>query len=460
MKRLFSLLVIFCMLISSVAFAENAEDNAVWQDEMPPMLVTSVNEEGETIVARICDKDGNVIAEIKDDGSIILTDVHMREKSENGIIVARLTKAYEEVMADVHHSDVKCELHDHDVKVDVDTDLASIDAEMDSHDLVMYEMFDVMLAEEIEGMLVDGNYLEMTLELLVKDQHVPLITLFTGDGDEWKVIQSIAVDEKRFTLHLTESGTVALLNDGRETMGIGQSVQRVVAEIPGEQMGEYAIDVSKFTPSVSGKTAPQMITFTGEDGEVYIGYIRNDTGDMEIAVADRNYILITAVAERDYVVDIQTHEHLEWSYDSILEVEDVGELFAGHDENEIIPDSEHMTIADALDNILAEMDCDLTHDQLVVKDLFEVSAYGDYLHYLYDEYYYLEVTFDTSFDADEPLVVIHSPDSKHWSVLANEDVRVNSDGTVTLKMYDLGSFAFLVEAKEDITGEAAVQSPN
>lgn len=456
MKRFFVLMLTVCMLMSAVAFAEQS---AVLQDEQPPKVVTTVNEAGETIVARICDPNGNVIAEIKDDGTLVLTDVHHREEAESGVVVTRLTNAYESVMEDVHHSDVECQLHDHDIKVDINDVLASLNEDIDAYDLVMYELFDIMFPDEIAKLLVDGNYMEMTFEL-VEEQENPLITMFTPDGVEWKVIPTESASDNRFTVRLTEPGTMALLNDGRETMGIGQSVQRVIAVIPGEEDGEYSIDLSNFTPSVSGKSAPQMVTFEGEDGEIYVGYIRNQAGDVEILVPDKNYIIITSVAERDYIVDIQTHEHLEWSYDSILEVEDVGELFTEHDASVVIPDHEHGTIAGLLDETLAQMGLDLTHEQLVVKDLFEVSAYGDYLHHLYNEDYYLEVTFDTDLDPDKPLVVLHSADSKHWHVHPIEESKLNADSTVMLKMYDLGAVAFLVEAEETVDAETAVQSPN
>jgi len=457
MKKFFLMVLAVCMLMSMVAFAEQSP---VLQDEQPPMVVTYVNEAGEVIAARICDKDGNVLAEIKDDGSLVMTDVHFRETAEIEIVVTRLTNAYNSVMDDVHHADVECKLHDHDVKVDIDTVLSAIDHEMDSHDLVMYEMFDVMIPDEAAALLVDGNYLELTLEVTQEHQNQPLITIFTGDGTEWMVLPTEDAGEDRFTVRMPKRGTIALLSDGRETMGIGQEVQRVVAVIPGEDAGEYGIDLSNFTPSVSGKSAPQMVTFVGEDGEVYVGYIRNRTGDVEIKVPDRNYILITSVAERNHIVDIQTHEHLEWSYDRIIAAEDVGELYTEHDLSLPLEDHEHGTIAGLLDATLAEMGLDLTHDQLVVKDLFEVSAYGDYLHHLYDEEYYLEVTFDANLDPNKPVVVIHSPDSKHWHVHPIDDVAMNADGTITLQMYDLGAVAFLVEAEEVVNEETAVQSPN
>lgn len=445
MKKFFALMLTTCMLLNIVALAEHS---AILQDEQPPTVVTTMNEAGEIIVARVFDARGNVIVEIKDDGTLVLTDVHQREKAENNAVMTRLTDAYVSIMDDVHHSDVECQLHDHDVKVDINAVLSSLYVDMNAHDLVMYELFDIMFSDEIAKLLVDGYCFEVTFELAAT-QNLPLVTMFTPNGTEWRVIPVESAGDNRLTVRLTEFGTVALLSDGRETAGIGESVQRVVAVSPGAVSSEFDIDMSNFTPSVSGKPAPQIVTFVGADGETYIGYIRNNSGDMEILVPSKNYVQVTSVAERDYIADIQTHEHLEWSYDSILEVEDVGHLY-----------TEHGTIAGLLDATLAQMGLSLTHDQLVVKDLFEVTAYGDYLHYLYDEDYYLEITFDASLDPDRPLVVIHSPDSKHWHVHSPEDIVLHADGSVTLKMYDLGSVAFLVATDDIIDVETAVQSPN
>lgn len=457
MKRFFTMALMFCLMVNMVAFAES---NSILQDELPPKVVTWVNETDETIMAKIIDAEGNMLAEIKDDGTLVLTDVRARNTAGNDVVVTRLTNAYEGVMRDVCYGDVECKLHEHEVKEDINTILEAIDPEMNTYDLVMYELFDVMINDEEAALLADGNYLELTFEIIQEDAGLPLITLFTEDGEKWIVLPITVEGEKRFTVQMPACGTIALLNDGRESMGIGEDVHRVVTIIPGEDDDESSVDLSNFTPSVSGKSAPQIVTFEGEDGEVYIGYIRNKEGDVEIQVPDRNYIVVTAVAERDYIADIQTHEHLEWGYDGILMAENVGELFTEHDMSVTIPDDEHQTLAGALDKTLAELGLSLTHDQLVVKDLFEVSAYGDYLEYLHDENYYLEVTFDANLNPNEPLVVIHSHDSKHWHVHPIDEFAVNADGAVTLKMYDLGAVAFLVEAEEELNPETAVKSPN
>jgi len=458
MKKFFLLVLAVCMLMSAVSFAEQ---NAVLQDEQPPMIVTTENEAGETVVALVRDAQGNVASEILDDGSIELTDVHFRSEAANDVIIKRLTDAYEGVMRGVHYGDVDCQLHDHEVSTDINELLATIDTDLDAHDLVMTELFDIAWSENVSAMLTEGNYVEITFAA-----NAPLVAIYTVDGIEWSIIPTIAAPEG-FTVQLTENGTMALLADGRAVIALGES--RTVSSEEKEETGDddqetddminVPVDFeSVFTPSATGKPAPDMIIFDNDEGESFIGFVSSDststddsTSDSEtnVAVPNRNYVIVTPVVERDYVADVMTHEHLEWSYDSILNTSNVGELYAG----------ENGTIASQLDAALAQLESGLTCDQLAVKDLFEVSAYGDYLQMLYDETSCLNVTFDANLDPEKTLVVITSSDSVHWNVCPVEDVTLNADGTVSIRLYDLGTVAFLVETEADVAEEAPVQSP-
>jgi len=428
-----------CMMLLPIS----AMADAVLQDEQPPLLVTRTNETGETVFAVICDAQGNEIAQVKEEGFLELTDVHDRDALTDTEAKARLTSAYLGVMNDVHHSDVECILHEHDVKVDINDVLASLSKDIDAHELVMYELYDVNFADELAAQVPEGGCVELAFEVN-QMMGVPLITLFTPDGEHWQVLPTVDKGNA-FAVQLPCAGTLALLCDGQVHMGIGEQKQPV-ATTPDENGDES----SGFTPSASGRPSPRVVTFEGANGETIIGYIRNTSGDVEIAVPDQNYVLVTPVAERDCVVDIQTHEHLEWSYDGILKAADVGEL---------VSDSHEGSIADDLDSLLQHMNLNLQHDHLAVKDLFEVTAYGDYLHYLYDEDYYLEIALDADLDPEKPLAVIHSNDSEYWHVHENVDVIRNADGTVTLRLYDLGSVAFLVEAEYNVDVEGAVQAP-
>lgn len=445
------LLVLLLCIVLSVACAEGQ----LLQDEQPPKLVAKTNEAGESIVAEISDAQGGLLEQIKDDGTLVLTDVHHRAIAEEMIVRERLTMAYLSVMDDVHHSDVTCLLHDHhDVKVDINDVLKSLGESIDAHDLIMYELFDVSLpgAEE-DALMADGGVLSMTLEVMPY-QSVPLIVLFTPDGLNWQVLPFEVVNSKCFALNLSSEGTVALLCNGREQANIGGESQNAERDPLNALDGDS--NAASFTPSVVGKFAPGLVGFLGSGGELFIGRISDDDGNVVIEVPDRNYVLSYSVAERKLVLDIMTYEHLDWAYNSILEAGSVGNLYT---ENVNAEDEADLTLAAGLNEYLKQMGFDLTHEQLVVKDLFEVSAYGDYLHYLYDDTYSLEVTFAANVDPEKPLVIIHSADSEHWHIHDHNDMTINPDGTVTLKLYDLGVVAFLVEAETEVDETGAVQAP-
>lgn len=433
MKKTLALMLMLCMMTTAFFGSALAADKS--QDDQPPKLLAKTTES----------------AQVLDDHAIVLTDVHHRADAANTVAANRLSTAFLNVMDTVHHSDVECLLHSHDVKVDINTVLKSLAQDLDAHDLVMYELFDVTLSDDVAAQLTEGGYVELTFEVAQK-AGAPLITLFTPDGTLWQVLPTVN-NGNTFTVKLPASGTLALLCDGKAQLGIGDEVKRVEIAQPDEERAESGAD--NFMPSASGKPAPQVVTFT-IDGETYVGYIRNNIDATEIPVPDRNYVVITSVMERKYSVDIQTYEHLNWAYESILQVENVGDLYTEHDMSVTLEPSEHQKLAGALDAVLAQLNTDLTSDQLVVSELFEVTAYGDYLHHLYDENYYLELTFATNLDPEEPLVVIHSADSKHWHVHDSENVIVNADGTVTLKLYDLGAVAFLVEGEFSADTDSAI----
>lgn len=448
MKKFFALVLTACMLLTSAAMGEATVSPAVLQDELPPAVVTTENADGETIVAKIFDAQGSEVAQAKDDGSVVLTDVNGRTETENSEVAQRLGNSYNGVMEDVSYSDVASLQLETPVKVDINAVIESLG--LDSYDLVMYELFDVMLSEDIVAQLTEGSYLELTLQL-IEEQNLPLVVIFSADGVEWEVIDFSAKENNSFSVDLMKSGTIALLADGTESMNIGKDVEKEVVVIPGNDRVEADRVFSNFTPSVSGKEAPGLIIVIDKDGTEYAAYIRSVDGEVEIAVPNKNYIVVTSVAERDYVMDIQTHEHLEWSYAAIQAAENVGAL---------VSDNETGTIAVDVDAALEAMNAGLTHEQLVVKDLFEVSAYGDYVDYLYNDDYYLDIVFDANLNPEKPLVVIYSADSVHWNVHPAEFVTVHEDGSVTVRMNDLGSVAFLVEEEVSVDAQTAVQSPN
>ena len=215
----------------------------------------------------------------------------------------------------------------------------------------------------------------------------------------------------------------------------------------------------KFTPSVSGKPAPEIVPGIAPDGSFFAGIIRNLEKAWEIFVSEGESFLVTALGQLGLLDNEEVRNRLEAAYKAILEAENVGKLFAVP-APDAQPTDEPEFIADQLDKRLMEMNADLTHEDLVVKDLFDVNVKGEYQDFLKDENSKMEVSFMAAVEEEDPFVAISSEDGVHWQVFSAEDAIVNENGSVTMQMQSSGVVAFLVESEEEWNAETAVQSPN
>lgn len=439
MKKGIAFLAAICMLMmaSLSAFAEEPVGRTILQDEQPPMVVVT-----EGSVAKICDANGNVIGSVADDGSLALVDVHHRNTIEAEDVAKRLTSAYEWVMSGVHYSDVESLMHEDVLKIDINEAVKA--ADLTAHDLVMYELFDAMLYGDAAALLVDGAYIEFTVKPTL-EQTLPLLVVFTPDGENWKVLNNwVSNADNSVTLRLEQPGTVAFLLHSEAAFELSDSYQIETLFDP-MLLSDEGYE-QHFTPSVSGKPAPTVVAQMDEEGQVCVATIKNRNSTHVTPIPNESYLIVTPVSERDFVVDIQTHEHLEWSYDDILAAETYDEMQTG--------------IGAEIDAILKNNGFELTHTDMVVRDLFEITIYGKYVDYFYTEGAYLEITFKEAQAANEPLVVLFSNDSVNWHTVPAEDVQINENGTLTLRLDKLGTVAFLVERTEVLpSADVAVTSP-
>lgn len=438
MKKLFALLMALCLMTAVLtAIAEELEVRPVLQDEAAPKLVVT-EENGQKIIAKICDANGNVLAVILDDGTVALTDVHQR--AEGG---ERLVNAYNELMQDVHFSDVESAKHDEKLKKDINDSIAT--DTLSAYDMLVYEVFDVALNNpETEALLTDGAYIEFVVELK-ENQSAPTLIKTSQDGLKWELLDHCTVDGSTVTIRMEKPGVVGFMKPYDvapeqpvviETEEVVTTYETVMVEAEG-----------LFTPSVSGKPAPQLVPFVNEKNEVVKGYIYTTETAEPVAVGNDSSLVITPVADSFYVEDIQTHEHLQWSFDSILKAEQVQHIRTG--------------IGAEIDGQLKADGFSLTHFDMIVRDLFDVSLYGELLEQFYNEDAYLEMTFEEKeLDPNQALVVIFSEDSQNWHVLPHSMVTINGNDTVTIKLPGLGTVAFLVEKAEELpSGAEVVSSP-
>ena len=446
MKKVISLVLAACMLLMGIpALAGQQADRVVLQDEKAPEIIVAGEENGVVVVATVYDADGNVVGQVAE-GSLVLVDAHDRNNIADEAAAKRLNDAFSGAMSYVHYSDAASAHHDGTIKVDLNAALAGNADGLIAYDLINFELFDVTLTGDAAALLGEGCYLELTIQL-GKGQSMPMFVIFTADGTEWEILKNYTFgDNKTMTLRLEKPGTLAFLAPVYTA-----SVEEVeypvdTLEDSIEIIEDEQIEDSPFTPSVSGKPAPSVVPTVDENGEEIAGTVIYTDSDMTAAIPAGWYLIVTPFAERDFVLDIQTHEHLEWSFDDVLAAGHVGELEEGID--------------DEINAALAAGGFELTYEDMVMRDLFEISVYGEYVEHFYNEHAVLEITFDAGIAQDEAFVVLFSNDAATWHVLPAENVKVNANGTVTLRLSDLGTIAFLIERVDDVfAADDAVLSP-
>lgn len=365
------------------------------------MLSVAAFAEVTVSAANICDAAGNVVGAAE----LAVEDYTNRSNITDTGVADRLTKAFEWVKYDVQYNET--------LAADIDSALAGKSMELTSSDLIIVEMFDIALGE-----IAEGNYAEITVAL-EEGKVMPQIVTFTADGITWEVVE-YTTEGNTITFKANRSGAVAFLLDHKLVLTEGEVSEKLVATESTTIITEGA---ETFTKSVYGKTAPVVTVIEGG-----IAVITDATGAEIVVPNEAGHLVVTPVSERNEAADVRVRENLNWAYESILNAESVDAL---------------------VEEELGDM---------IVRDLFDVSLYGEYKAVFAQEGATVEVTFDADIDSAKGFAVLCSHDFATWHTIAAENVSVNANGTVTVKLAEAGALAFAVEA--DDTVEGGVVSPN
>ena len=111
---------------------------------------------------------------------------------------------------------------------------------------------------------------------------------------------------------------------------------------------------AEFTPSVQGKEAPDLVTTVNEAGEEVVAVVRDAQGNAVEDVLSGN-LIVTPVAQADEAAE-NIRTSLQAAYEQIRNVSSL---------NELVPN---------LETVLAGVAPDVSVDELVVRDLFDVSV--------------------------------------------------------------------------------------
>lgn len=183
-----------------------------------------------------------------------------------------------------------------------------------------------------------------------------------------------------------------------------------------------------FVPSIEAKPAPGLVEaakFYAANGEA------KDVADGELVITP-----LADIYDETKTVDEDTVALLTWAYESLQEGEDV------------------LAIKADIEAVLEGTE--LTFDDMVARDLFEVSAYGNLAEWLKEEGSYVEFVLDAIFAENQTVVVLYADHAEEpvWQVLSAPEVwsltekNADDECNIGMKTGNLGVFTFMVVADD------------
>lgn len=180
------------------------------------------------------------------------------------------------------------------------------------------------------------------------------------------------------------------------------------------------VTAAEFTPSVSGKDAPDIVPVVGPDGREYAGVIYDEDGNI-IAYVPASQIIITPISAAGSALD-EIRERLEAAYGELTNTDDLSKLYSG--------------LSDLLDDV------DIA--DLVVRDLFDVHVTGEYADYLAQDGNTLTITFNLESDSALLAAVLQYLGENGWTGIMGTSI-VRNGRYVTITIDHPGTLAFLFD---------------
>lgn len=193
---------------------------------------------------------------------------------------------------------------------------------------------------------------------------------------------------------------------------------------------------AEFTPSVQGKEAPDLVTTVNEAGEEVVAVVRDAQGNAVEDVLSGN-LIVTPVAQADEAAE-NIRTSLQAAYEQIRNVSSL---------NELVPN---------LETVLAGVAPDVSVDELVVRDLFDVSV-DEQVRALLEAGNSIELQFRLGVAADDLVICLHNYSEDNWEVIDQQNVVNDGDGSVTVRFTSLSPIAFAV--KNTSGNSAATTAP-
>lgn len=194
-----------------------------------------------------------------------------------------------------------------------------------------------------------------------------------------------------------------------------------------------------FTPSVEYKEAPEVVTQTNAAGETVAAIIRDANGK-EIGSIKVEDLVVTASSATDKA-DPATKAQMDSAKEQIQSAENLSEL------------------SKDLEKVVKEVSPDTKTEDLVVRDLFDVSLKGAAADLLSQPGSSITIRFKLSGDVNSLAAILHNIGGTTWETISNNRITRNADGTVSVVFYSLSPVAFLFDAGELAVEPGAPASP-
>lgn len=191
-----------------------------------------------------------------------------------------------------------------------------------------------------------------------------------------------------------------------------------------------------FVPSITYKPDPEIVEIQGEDGNGYIGVIRNEDGEIVDYVGE-GCLVITPIADvwdEEIEVPQDTEDLLLLVYDALKK----GTM--------ILPYEKH--------------DESMSEDNMVIRDLIHIEWGCEEHRKLFEQGgYTLELIFDLGVMEDVQLFVMtYDEETEDWDPIV--DAVNNGDGSVTFTFDRLGVIELSMPISNGYVPSDDVQQPN
>ncbi len=193
-----------------------------------------------------------------------------------------------------------------------------------------------------------------------------------------------------------------------------------------------------FTSSVTGKSAPEIVTTTNSSGET-VAAIIYDANGKETASIPVGSLTVTPVSEAK-TANASVSKQLTAAYEQLQT-------------------TSLDSIAPALTDAVKTYSPQMTVEDLVVRDLFDVSLDDSAKEQLAKNGNAIKIQFALNLPSDALLLVLHNTEGTTWELIADNKVVRNSDGSVTVEFDSLSPIAFLTDGGSIAVNPEAPTSP-